>query len=717
MAKKVISNKSESTIKGEELERPRIPFFSEFNTAEGAESKIVILTKSIEKINNRINIIYQGEPYKNTGIKFPGNKKKTNGIVPILLELNQIDFCNLTNYILNKISFSNIDNPIGTEKTINTLQEKSKKLIQVIDSILTGQGVLFDQTIKINTKVRVSETIPELNYQIGDIFEVTNNELNIVTSNKNKFEILNTKGKEALLAIRDFTQEISSIIDDPDVLALVPQLSQGNNFITDFLGKVDKYATLESIPNEELQKILKKLRDLRNILSLIVGIQSVGDALAAAQTLTGVNIQGQVDKIQKSLDVSRIIPIIKKIITVVDNINQQGQKVLKYIKLALIFVKIGTILLKVLKAIIKLFKRLPLPLKFLLFGKSTRLNEIWVNASKKIDEANDRLKQLSTLIQIIYTFVQGLLVKLQNINKLLQTLQNNLEVCENTQDSPILEEVKNLRSRLTQTISDLQEFTKNYDQAVKNNLNTYGGFILEIQEEEIVDEGIKYNRRRGVAFDVNGILVAQTDLTFATDKNIIIEELKLKLQNSGLIQSPGSAGSGFPDLDQLTEDITIDFDFIDQDIEEEDTETKEIQQELDSVLDGINNLPKLRRRIRAKVNKEVQTFKEEVQQGNIPNINTNNITNSVNISGETQSVSQGSTSSSNASDILSDESRTSIQRNLDKTNADIRYFISLPPVTGFQSLGRRAALNKLYNRKDTYENILKKDRIARGLPA
>jgi hypothetical protein len=717
MAKKVISNKSESAIKGEELQRPKIPFFSETNTAEGAESKIVLLTKSIEKINNRINIIYQGEPYKDAGIKFPGNKKRTNGIVPILLELNQIDFCNLTNYILNKISFSNVDNPIGTEKTINTLQEKSKNLIKIIDSILTGQGALFDQTIKINTRVTVLETIPGLNYEIGDTFEITSNELSIVTLNKNKFEVINTKGKEALLAIRDFTQEISSIIDDPDVLSLVPQLSQGNNFITDFLGKADKYVTLENIPNEELQKILKKLRDLRNILTLIVGIQSIGDALAAAQTLSGINIQGQVDKIQKSLDVSRIIPIIKKIINIVDNINQQGQKVLKYVRLALIYVKIGTILLKVLKAIIKLFKRLPLPLKFLLFGKATRLNEIWVNASKKIDDAVDRLKQLSTLIQLIYTFIQGLLVKLQNINKLLQTLQNNLEVCENTQDSPILEEVKNLRSRLTQTISDLQEFTKNYDQAIKNNVNTYGGFILEIQEEEVVDEGIKYNRRRGVAFDVNGILVAQTDLTFATDKNIIIEELKLKLQNSGLIQSPGSSGSGFPDLDQLTEDITIDFDFIDQDIEEEDTETKEIQQELDSVLDGINNLPKLRRRIRAKVNKEIQTFKQDVQQGDIPNINTNNITNSINISGETQSASKGNTSSSNASDILSDEDRTKLQRNLDKVNADIRYYITLPPVTGFQDLGRRAALNKLYNKKDAYENILKKDRIARGLLA
>lgn len=717
MAKKVISNKSESTIKGEQLQRPKIPFFSQTNSAKGAESKIIVLTKSIEKIRSRINIIYQGEPYKDSGIKFPGNKKRTNGIIPILLELNQIDFCNLTNYILNKISFGNVDNPIGTEKTINILQEKCKNYIKVIDSILSDQSVLFDQTIKINSKVRVLENVTGLNYEVGDIFEVTDVELDIVKLNKNKFEIINTKAKQAILNLRDFTQEIKSIIDDPEVISLVPQLTQGNNFITDFLGKLDKYSTLESIPNEDLQKILKKLRDLRSILTLIVGIQSIGDAIAAAQTLSGVNIQGQIDKIQKSLDVSRIIPIIKKITNIVDNINQQGQKVLKYIKLALIYVKLGTVLLKVFKAIIKLFKRLPLPLKFLMFGKATRMNATWMDAVKKIDDAIDRLDQLSKLIELIYSFVQDLIIKLQNINKLLQTLQNNLEICENTQDSPILEEVKNARSRLTQTISDLQEFTKNYDQAINNNLNIYGGFILEIQEEEIVDEGVKYKRRRGVAFDANGILVAQTDLTFATDTNIILEELKLKLQNSGQIQSPGSAGSGFPDLDQLTEDITIDFDFIDQDEEEEDEESKEIQQELDTVLDSIKNLPKLRRRVREKVQKQVQVFKEEIQQGNIPDTATGNIVN--NISGNVQSVSQGSVPSSPDPDILSDESRIRIQRNLDKVNADIKYYLSLPPETGLPTNfnGRRAALIKLYNKKDIYESILKKDRIARGLPA
>lgn len=712
MAKKAITDKPVEAIRSENLERPKLPFFSKDSTAEGGESKINNLAKSIERIRGKIDLIYKGEPYKDTGIKFPGNKKRTNGIIPILLELNQIDFCNLVNYILNKISFNNVADPIGTEKTINILQEKCKQGIKIIDSILVNQNILFDQTIKINSKVRILENIPGLNYEVGEIFTVTENEILIVSKNKNKFEIINTKAKDAFLALRDFTQEIKSIIDDPDVLELVPQLSQGNNFITDFLGKADKYATLENIPNEDLQKTLKKIRDLRNILSLIVGIQSLGDA-AGALSLAGINIQGQIDKIQKSLDVSRIIPIIKKITTIVNNINQQGQKVLKYIKLALVYIKIGTILLKVLKAIIKLFKRLPLPLKFLMFGKSARLISIMTNAEKKIEDSLNRLKQLSTLIQVIYSFASDLIIKMQNINTLLQVLQSNLEICQNTNESPLLEEVKETRKRLSQTILDLQEFTKNYDQAINSNLNTFGGFILEVQEEEIVDEGIKYKRRRGVAFDANGILVTQTDLTFATDTNIIIEELKLKLQNSGQIQSPGSAGSGFPDLDQLTEDITIDFDFIDQDEEEEDTESKEIQQELDSVLDGIKNLPKLRRRVRAKVNKEIDKFKEEIQDGNIPNINTGNAVN--NISGNIQSASQGSEGTTQ-SDLLSNEQRSNLEKELESINVKIRIYLNQPPASSMViNNSIRLSINKLKERKKSIEEILKRDKIARGL--
>jgi len=57
------------------------------------------------------------------------------------------------------------------------------------------------------------------------------------------------------------------------------------------------------------------------------------------------------------------------------------------------------------------------------------------------------------------------------------------------------------------------------------------GYTLKIQEEKPVDENSQVAiRRRGVALDNNEFLVASTKLTFATDLNTIIQELKFLLK-------------------------------------------------------------------------------------------------------------------------------------------------------------------------------------------
>tara|TARA_S200002703_G_scaffold86440_1_gene74479 strand:- start:3763 stop:6792 length:3030 start_codon:yes stop_codon:yes gene_type:complete len=57
------------------------------------------------------------------------------------------------------------------------------------------------------------------------------------------------------------------------------------------------------------------------------------------------------------------------------------------------------------------------------------------------------------------------------------------------------------------------------------------GYTLKIQEEKPVDENSQVAiRRRGVALDNNEFLVASTKLTFATDLNTIVQELKFILK-------------------------------------------------------------------------------------------------------------------------------------------------------------------------------------------
>jgi hypothetical protein len=58
----------------------------------------------------------------------------------------------------------------------------------------------------------------------------------------------------------------------------------------------------------------------------------------------------------------------------------------------------------------------------------------------------------------------------------------------------------------------------------------YLGYTLKIQEEKRIDPNVQILvRRRGIALDSNGKIIASTELTFATDLSGIVQELKIKL--------------------------------------------------------------------------------------------------------------------------------------------------------------------------------------------
>lgn len=731
MSTSVTSNLTNEEIKVSLEKKDPVSDIGEKLAATGLESKAQKLADLIENIERKIDEIYRGLR-NNKGIRFPGKKDRINGIMPILLALNEVDFCNLINYITNNIPLDG-ENSSGPVKTINKLQNKSKKLIKLIDTLLLSSDELVNNNITLGDIVTILNVIEGIKANVGDRINVNKDNINLLRANPQSYIKSNNKLQQAFLGVRDAIQEISSIVDDPDLLAVVPQLVQGNNFINDFLTKLDRTVTLESIPNQEARKIFKKLRDLRTILSLIVGINSLRDALGAVQSISGLNIDRQIQKVQKSLSISKLIPIIQNIIKTVNNINQIGQKLLKYVKLIQTYIKLTSSIIKVFRAIIKLLKKLPIPAKFMLVGKIMKFSEMLNKFEDKINSALRILDALNTIIQLILSFIQNLLVKLQNINKQLQILQNNLEICDNTgnlsdigngsgdysdlvdgnnpnKNSPLIEEIKKARSKITSTIEDLNLFINKYNQARALNLNTVGGYILQIQEEELVDEGIKYKRRRGIALDNNGILVAQTDLTFATDTNIILEELKLKLQNLGYVQSIASSSTGYPDLDALIEDITIEDDFVEEDDEELDNEYVEIQDELNTVIDSIKGAPKLRRRIKQKVDKEIEKTNQEIKEGTPPDFNSPSAANALNST--LKEINTGTASSSNNSDILSDEERSRLEKELKK------YKTLLESATKSRSSNNPVSLSIIANYKVKIKEIeskLDKDKKARGL--
>jgi hypothetical protein len=65
----------------------------------------------------------------------------------------------------------------------------------------------------------------------------------------------------------------------------------------------------------------------------------------------------------------------------------------------------------------------------------------------------------------------------------------------------------------------------------------FGGYDIRVVDEELTERSITNKRRRGIALDTRGQIVAQSDLTFATNTSVIIAEVQQKLMALGLVDS------------------------------------------------------------------------------------------------------------------------------------------------------------------------------------
>ena len=141
----------------------------------------------------------------------------------------------------------------------------------------------------------------------------------------------------------------------------------------------------------------------------------------------------------------------------------------------------------------------------------------------------------------------------------------------------------------------------------------------------MVDTTIVNKRRRGIAVDQNGAIVAQSDLTFATNTSIIIEEVKVKLVSSGLVKSQFSSFGG-SDLavistsltyleDNTALDSNFNFDTLLQDSgESPDSEDESVGLGLNAFINNLKGGKKLRIRSRAAMKSSATAFQTQIAQ-------------------------------------------------------------------------------------------------------
>ena len=110
----------------------------------------------------------------------------------------------------------------------------------------------------------------------------------------------------------------------------------------------------------------------------------------------------------------------------------------------------------------------------------------------------------------------------------LQTLLATLEGCDAMKNSDVVAQLKQTTSDLQNLQTELANYITSYDLQTSPTTTTFQGFTINVIPEE-VSSNIAHPRRRGIALDQSGQLVVQSDLTFATDTQVIIAEVQQKL--------------------------------------------------------------------------------------------------------------------------------------------------------------------------------------------
>lgn len=473
-------------------------------TAKGLEKVIAVIYKFIIKAQGSVLGIIYGK-FQKQNSNNPITKAIDRGITNILKDIAEVDMCNLLSYAINEIPGGKQFNPNDDPPSDNPfalskwrLQKAAYEVQKKIDDYYTSYGDAKNPDSKLG--------LYNLTKDITEIFNLTNNP---------NFPISN-----------------------PELNKAFPSLSVASNFLTNALSLFNRYTDLRQIPNEELQKIIRTIDQIRVYTIAIQGLNTPASFVNLADSILGGDVQKQIEKINKIITPTKLIPLLKQILKAANNLNSLGTKLLSYIVTSQGIIKIAIILIRVYDFLVAFFTVLAIPNQFTTVGITTKISttvtDVFQERGKK--KLVKRLSQINVLLGAIAGLAQTMIIGIYDIIQKLNLILLNLENCVNA-PSDLKEEIQQTIDNLATTVNGLQDFLDRYNNAQDRINRTFGDYVIEIINEEITDEGISIRRRYGIARDNNGYIVAQSTPTFASLDLIIINEVKLILSSKGLVKT------------------------------------------------------------------------------------------------------------------------------------------------------------------------------------
>jgi hypothetical protein len=470
--------------------------------SKGLEKVIALIARFIINAQSSVIGFLYGK-FQRQDSSNPITRALDRGILNVLNEIAGVDFCNLINYALSKTPGGEPFDPNNPPPTDSQL-ERSKWVLQ--------------------------KTAYDIQTYIDRYY-------------RSYSDTLNPPSKQALYdLIQQVSQGIqnitgpSGLLNNGELRTSFPELSTASNFLQDTLGFFNQYTDLRQIPNEDLRKLIDKIDKIRFYCVAIQGLNSPSAVVNFADNLTGGRLQEEIAKINKIITPTKLIPLLKNILKVANNINSIALKVLQYISTGRVIIKILVLLIRVFDVIKAFFISNPAPALFVPVGPILKFSN---TLEQRIEESGKkksvkRLRQIDAVLGLVASFVSILIAGMFDIIQKLNVILLNLESCNNI-DPELKQEIQNTIDNLSNSINQLQDFLDRYNQAESDRERSFGEYTIEIVTEQIVDEGINIRRRFGVARNNNNVIVVQSTPTFASLDLIIINEVKVLLVSGGFV--------------------------------------------------------------------------------------------------------------------------------------------------------------------------------------
>ena len=543
-----------------------------------------------------------------------------SGLFNILDTINGLDLCNILSFLTtttNSKPKKRPEKPWTKEQiALFYVQDKAKLAQDTIDKYLALPTSLVRSYAGIEPKIVTPK-------QAVSGSNTNEKETDLTGTNAQKYNVYSL-----LQALKDaFTADgENSIItsEDATTLSQVPGFGNSLNFIDDFIAKINQYTDYRNINNEELQKLLKQINDIR---SICVTIQTLDFAsvLATVGNFLGVDVRAQIQQLSKVVDPTKLLPTIKQISNQVRGFIKIAQRTFNILTQLQFIIKLAILLTKIFTFIEVFFLSNPLPSLFTTAGVQAAFSKARDTATNGKNQVIKRLQQVNSLLSVIVAFVRYLLGAATELLTKLEITIRQLEACETTKDSAVLLDLRASYADLKQVQEQLATYIAIHDGKTDPDVSTLGNYSIRVVDEELVDTTITNKRRRGIAVDQNGAIVAQSDLTFATNTSIIIEEVKVKLVSSGLVKSQFSSFGG-SDLavistsltyleDNTALDSNFNFDTLLQDSgESPDSEDESVGLGLNAFINNLKGGKKLRIRSRAAMKSSATAFQTQIAQ-------------------------------------------------------------------------------------------------------